>query len=144
MVGNLGGLVSLAIGLMSSLALGDAWTPGNYTGHGVWRDTAGHSGLYEVVTVLTADSMSSNYAFAEGVAAVSLSLQRTGDGFYSLIDAEKTSGNMYCYDVQCHYELGAGSVEETLSFVDGKLYKLGSKLGSDGRTIIWQEALNQQ
>lgn len=48
----------------------------------------------------------------------------------------------YCYEVQCMYSAGEGQakVDETLTFVENMLYKIGSKLVPGIGKIAWVEA----
>jgi hypothetical protein len=132
------------VGLLSSgLAYADVPTSGNYEGKGQWRDSSGNSGEYTVETIISSEEIESRYGWASGSRNWGFSLQNQSVGFYAVTDNFGTEGKMYCYSVQCHYEFVSAhlTTEETLSFVDGKLYKLGSKRMPNGTVVTWQEAL---
>lgn len=117
--------------------------PGNYAGRGEWRDDAGHSGFYAVETNVLASRLESTYQFSSGEERFNLKLTPDGEVFFKTLSDDGEQGLMYCLDVQCHMTSRQGLFEETLSFVDDHLYKIGSKKTNDGRTIVWQESLSR-
>ena len=66
----------------------------------------------------------------------------TSNGFFNVASGDEgnLSGAGYCMDVQCHYEISSSKLEETITFVGDKMYKLGSKM-DHGKVVAWQEAL---
>lgn len=132
----------LAMGFSDLVMAASPIVPGQYAGRGSWRDAQGHSGTYEVSTNVTPLRFESSYQWDKKQNRVfNVSLSTDSEGFYELRSDEGLNGGMYCYDVQCHLSMSQGEVEETLTFWDGNLYKLGSKKLGDGRVIMWQEDL---
>ena len=133
--------------LFSNIALasqGTALVAGSYSGHGDWRDNSGQVGSYEITTTVNSDSISSDYQFDGQTTNWTLELVANGNGFFDVAPGSSTPGKMYCYEVQCHFNASGINLEETLTFYDSKLYKLGSKTIADGTTIMWQEVLQLQ
>jgi hypothetical protein len=130
--------------LFSGLAHADGIIVGTYQGEGQWRDNAGNSGEYSVRTEVSPDQVQSEYRWSAETRHWGFAMQNQSVGFYAITDNFGSSGSMYCYSVQCHYEFNTArlTTEETLSFVDGKLYKLGSKRMPNGLVISWEEALS--
>jgi hypothetical protein len=113
---------------------------GAYAGGGEWRSAAGQSGSYSVTATVTGDTIASVYRYGDREERWSIALVPTGGGFVDVTSEGSKVGSGYCYDVQCHYTAFDGQLEETLTFYEGSLYKLGSKV-VDGQRIMWQEAL---
>ncbi len=126
----------------------NALTNGHYTGRGQWHDSSGQTGEYDVQTVIDEQGVSSTYEWGGGeTRRFAMKLEPTGSKSFSVKLAEQSVGWMYCMDVQCHLDLifdANQNLEETLTFVDGKLYKLGSKSLPNGSRVFWQEDLNRQ
>lgn len=112
-----------------------------FMGQGQWRDSEGHNGVYKVETTFANDAITTNYTFEGGARSMSMKTAKISDGFYDLSLGLDRVGTMYCMEVQCHYTVSTGGLEETLTFYNQKLYKLGSKQGQNGVVITWQEQL---
>ncbi len=63
-------------------------------------------------------------------------------GHFEIFVNNHRVGEGYCMSVQCHYkvQMGSTTVEETWTFYEGRLYKLGSKQ-IEGKKIAWEESL---
>ena len=118
---------------------------GKYSGTGDWSAEDGSSGHYRVTTSVMGaaiSSISTVYTFDGKTETWEFSILPTTNGFFKIVSGAEGQivGEGYCYEVQCHYAAFDGKLEETLTFVDGKLYKVGSKAFGASR-IKWQEAL---
>jgi hypothetical protein len=131
---------------LASMAQAEPLADGTYKGHGLWRSLDAQ-GSYEVQTTIQGNRVSSDYRLPDGSTRHVASEGTPGkNGFFTLNQEGKAVGQGYCLEkVQlCHVEvkLDEGSLEETLTNQNGKLYKFGSKT-INGRTVMWQEALEK-
>ena len=144
------GIVASIIIMTASPSIAQsALQPGEYSGGGDWASEDGTSGHYSVSTKVFApaadavSSVGSVYHYDNKEESWGFAILPGANGFF-LVAAGEAEGSIvgqgYCFEVQCHYTAFDGKLEETLTFVDGKLYKIGSK--SFGKSKIkWQEAL---
>lgn len=133
--------VSICLTLASTSFAGDAITPGKYVGKGSWKDQQGNSGHYDVVTTVLPNKFASSYVWPEGGREFAFDLSVSDNGFYQLVISGRNVGSMYCGHVQCHLDFPQAQVEETITFYDGHLYKIGSKPDGKGGKLMWQEML---
>jgi hypothetical protein len=138
-------IVGLALNASTLLAQGTtakAPVAGTYAGQGEWVSQDGQKGHYLVTTTVMDGVMKSSYKWAEQGSEWTFTMLPFGDNFFKVASGAdgQIVGEGYCFDVQCHYTAFGGNLEETLSFVDGKLYKLGSKK-EQSLNIKYQEAL---
>jgi hypothetical protein len=117
---------------------------GNYSGHGRWKDTAGHTGNYTVETTVANGVISQNYRYARGGARFVLTTNLTGHGFFAVMENGQKIGDGYCQSVVCHYSaaMSGANLEESLTFWQGNFYRVGSKKIGD-LTISWEESLTK-
>lgn len=119
---------------------------GRFSGRGAYRTENGESGHYKVETAIAANTMKSTYTFTvngqDQTKVVEFKAAFDKNGYFDLLMADHVIGEGYCLDVQCHYSLNVGPLrlEETLTFWQGHLYRLGSKSDKTGRKS-WQEDL---
>jgi len=134
-------ILALAVAASANGFALTAFPQGSFHGQGRWSDSTGKSGQYSVETKTSANSVASHYRFGSETRDWNFSAAFK-QGFFDVMSGGRELGQGYCQSVQCHYQVdfGGGSLEETLTFVDGKLYKVGSKKVS-GITISWEEAL---
>lgn len=122
--------------------------PGHYVGTGQWHSADGKAGQYQVETTIgnspNTPSVQSTYDYDGQRQVWDFTMLFKSPGFFAIASGGGGEGNVngsgYCLDVQCHYEVPGSNLEETFSFVDGKLYKIGSKT-QHGKTLVWQESL---
>lgn len=144
------GLISLAVSGMSYASVFN--TPGTFNYKGEWKHKAGKFGTWDAVTSYEKISnepetlkITSTLNIHEGQSVQTMSYElifvETGDGFFDVKKADSVVGSGYCYGIQCHYsvfEKGAGITEETMSFVDGKIYALGSMFTHEQGKTAWK------
>ena len=117
---------------------------GTYEGAANWKDSQGRSGQYKVSTYAQGSAFLSSYFYNTGKAIYAFRMEETGHGFFDVMYDGKKVGEGQCLSVQCHYTAHFGDVvlEETLTFWQGNLYKMGSKK-INGVTVTWEEALKK-
>lgn len=113
---------------------------GEYRGQGQWKNQQGQDGKYLVTTTVEGAQIRSSYQYEGGQKFWEFEISGMNSGTFDIYSEGLKVGEGYCYDVQCHYSAFNGALEETLTFVRGSLYKLGSKDSREGK-IIWQEEL---
>lgn len=125
----------------TSFAL-SSFPEGEFIGQGWWSDNKGIQGNYIVSAISTTKSIESTYTFNGETKRLGFDAEFDEHGFFSLIVGGIKTGSGYCKTVQCHYEIDIGptKVEETLTFYNNRLYRLGSKTFNETR-IIWEEVL---
>jgi hypothetical protein len=122
---------------------------GTYEGGANWKDSTGRTGQYKVSTYVKDSAMLSSYFYNTGKAIYAFRMEETGNGFFDVMYNGKKVGTGHCMQVQCHYSADFGGVklEETLTFWQGNLYRVGSKEvpvgGGETMTIAWEEALKK-
>lgn len=135
-------LTALALNTLSAHAA--SLPEGSYKGEGLWR-SAKSQGTYTAETKIEGAKIESSYKGEDGAFAFTIELKAETNGFYRVISQGADVGEAYCLKQAqvCHYELKAGnlSVEETIVFDHGNLYRFGSKRVKGGEKIAWQEAL---
>lgn len=125
---------------LTSAAMAAPMTDGSYKGHGRWKSADGQSGAYDVATTVKDGVISNTYDFNGKSKSFTMEAKLDSKGFFPVLINGTIVGNGYCQSVQCHYRLDSG-MEETLTFDQGHLYRLGSKT-ENGKTITWEEALD--
>lgn len=156
-------ILSLAALIASQFAFANPFVDGHsasYEGAGNWKAEANATqGAYTVKTNLTylengQYKVTSSYAFAEGGTMESnMHVRFKENQFFDVFDQnnEKKIGKGYCFsqannhDV-CHYHFHVEQmiIEETLAFMNNKLYRVGSKenhANGSHETIAWTENL---
>ncbi len=129
--------------LVGTQAFGMTNVPnGEYEGEGRWRDDQGQAGSYVVETSISSGMVSSTYEFNGQTEVFEFEAKPDSNGFFDVHAYGNEVGKGYCMSVQCHYELmfGNTTVEETLTFWQSNLYRVGSKV-VDGKHVIWEESL---
>jgi hypothetical protein len=113
-------------------------------GAGAWKHTAGPKGDYTVEMTIKDNHVHSVYQWKDGGETFDFVAEFKKNGFFTVNSEGHAIGEGYCGDVQCHFNVrvGAFELQETLTFQDGKVYRLGSKT-VDGGKIMWQEALKR-
>ena len=117
---------------------------GVYKGEGNWR-SGSESGRYQVEAQITNDEIKNLYHWADQRIEFNVKTQNTSAWEFLLKNYKNQPiGLGFCMGIQCHYELKKGSdLEETLTFYQGHLYRLGSKR-IQARLISWIEDLQLQ
>lgn len=116
---------------------------GSFTGKGDWKDQAGNKGQYEADVQIQNNRISSVYRFPSSSMTVDLQLEVDNNEFFKVSMNGQEVGSGYCIGIQCHFSVTVEdcTVEETMTFYDNHLYRLGSK--TEGGTLItWVEALD--
>ena len=114
---------------------------GNYEGKASWKDSQDNKGTYGIKIKVENRTIKSTYNYGTHTIVYEFSVSADGNGFFTVQSGGKEVGNGYCMNVQCHYKAVFGDVEmqETLTFWQGNLYRVGSKK-VNGHTIAWEEA----
>lgn len=116
---------------------------GTYQGEGRWSDNQGETGHYEVSVNIESDTVSSSYSFDSGQTG-EYEFQTTGSAHsqFDVLVGGIRVGEGYCMSVQCHYSISLGNkvLEETLTFYEDNLYRIGSKR-LDSVVITWEESM---
>jgi len=126
-------------------------SPGAYHFKGNWK-TPGMTDVWTSETSFTAVEaptktikMSEVLQIHQGDAITTetyeLTFVETSDMFFDVMAGADKVGHGYCYEVQCHYEMTTKEehTETTFSFVDGKIFSLGSS-AQEGFSVAWQGA----
>lgn len=135
-------VLSMLLGASASALAFPTIPEGTYTGKGRFKDTAGHTGSYTVETSVANGVVSQVYRYASGGARFVLTTNLTGHGFFAVMENGQKVGEGYCQTVVCHYSalMGGANLEESLTYWQGNLYRVGSKkIGN--LTITWEESL---
>jgi hypothetical protein len=116
---------------------------GHFLGNGLWK-SATDGGSYQAETLINGSTVTSKYTLSDGTKReFTFDMVDAQNGIFKVKIFGAEVGRGYCLDKAqvCHYELKAGNVdlEETITIMDGKLYRFGSKDQGSGR-IVWQEA----
>ncbi len=136
------GLITV-VTLFSVATLAGPLTNGVYKGHGKWVSNNA-TGDYQVKTIIDGESVQSTYTLPDGsIKEWTFKIEPNGK-FFKVVVNSTNIGQGYCLDkaTVCHYELNVGNLrlEETMTFLDGKFYRFGSKEDESGRRF-WQEAM---
>jgi hypothetical protein len=115
---------------------------GAYLGKGQWRDSTAESGEYVVSTRVKNGIFSSRYSFNGATENWEFTILPGQNSTFKVLVKGVEVGDGYCFQVQCHYQIYTGSLEETLTFEGDRLYKVGSKV-LGGVRVFWQETLNK-
>jgi hypothetical protein len=115
---------------------------GQYEGKANWKDDSGKKGQYTVSATVKGEDINAKYLYSTGKATYEIQTKSTTDGFFDVLMSNKKVGEGYCLSVQCHYtaQFGNVKIEESLTFWQGHLYRVGSK-NINGTSIAWEEAL---
>lgn len=147
-------IVLLAFGLSSGAAYAAPQQPhtcfhlGAGKGKGTWVQRsakATSSSPYSVEGKIENDEYDFHYVWDNGhKAQINFKVRCEGDGFFEILDrsGQVAAGQGYCLGQTCHYStvFDGGRVEETITLVDGKYIKTGSKI-VEGERIAWREDL---
>lgn len=128
--------------LVSTPIVAGPITDGSYVGNGQWRDTTAESGEYAVSTTVKNGILSSRYSFDGSTENWEFTVLPGQNGTFKVLVKGEEVGDGYCFQVQCHYQIYTGGLEETLTFDGDRLYKVGSKVHA-GVRIFWQESLSR-
>ena len=140
-------MLALVTGLITLQAQAGMIPDGSYKGNGAWRSSS-DKGNYAIQTSISGHKISTNYALPDGSKKEWNFEIVTGEaGQFSVLANSLTIGSGYCLDQVdvCHYEIKVNdfSLEETLTLMDKKLYRFGSKTEGQGRTL-WQESMDKE
>lgn len=118
---------------------------GVYQGQGQWRDNQGQSGHYDIRTTVQANVVSSIYLTGESSKNYEFKAKEGSNGQFDVYVNNYPVGQGYCMTVQCHYEISFGDavVEETLTFYQDHLYRIGSKQTGD-KSVNWEESMKKE
>jgi hypothetical protein len=147
------GLVCFAVSSMSYAGVFESH--GNFSFKGEWKHKAGANGTWDstmVVEKVSSEPKSvkvtntiniQNGQQIETMTSVMV-LEQTGDKFFDVKIEGKVVGSGYCYGIQCHYGVYHAATksmtEETMSFVDEKIYTLGSHFSHESGKTAWKGA----
>lgn len=114
---------------------------GTYEGKASWKDSRGNKGLYDINIVVEDGQFKATYDYGKSTKRYEFKTKSDADGFFKVESGGQEIGSGYCMNVQCHYTASFGGVEleETLTFWQGNLYRVGSKEVA-GLTVAWEEA----
>lgn len=137
------------IGILTSIILTNANAAlpiGKFRGSGLWKSFK-EQGSYEVTTNINGKTMTSSYQLPNGISREwKFEIEPTLNGFFKVKTYGAEVGQGYCLErvEVCHYEIKADelTMEETLTILDGKLYRFGSKEEGSVR-IMWQESMDK-
>jgi hypothetical protein len=118
---------------------------GKFSGDALYSSAKGQ-GTYSVNTTITGNTIATEYVLKDGSKKEwKFDMEPTSGGFFKVKAYDLEIGQGYCLQKAsvCHYEIKVAklSLEETITAMNGKLYKFGSKDEGKGR-ILWQEALD--
>ncbi|HAZ15005.1 MAG: hypothetical protein A2X86_21985 [Bdellovibrionales bacterium GWA2_49_15] len=138
----------LLIGLM---VVGNSWAMtnfpvGNYHGKGYGIEQNGQESHYLVEARVGENKIESTYHFINGgTQKFTLAANFGKHGHFDVLSGSKKIGAGYCMSIWCHYTLkmGKNTVEETVTFFQNHLYRLGQKK-INGKLISWEEDLEQE
>lgn len=134
------------VGMMAQVATAGVMTrlpDGSYQGKGDWYGASGHSGAYMVVTKIESNELTTSYQFDNQKETLTFHVVFDSSGTFVIEMKSAVVGKGYCMSTQCHYSIQSPNVdmEETITFFQGHLYKLGSKT-VNGEEVHWEEAMN--
>lgn len=135
---------AMALILTSNQSIASGIREGNFVGKGLWK-SENATGAYKVSVVIQNDTVSSEYELSDGSKlSWNFKMNGTANGFFKVKSQGVEIGSGYCLDRAevCHYEIKTSklNLEETLTILDGNLYRFGSKYMGKVKTA-WQEAL---
>lgn len=118
---------------------------GSYQGQGRWADGKGQTGGYELEVTVRSDVVSSAYDFDGQAKTFAFEAKLDANGQFDVLVGGQKMGSGYCKSVQCHYSISFGEtdMEETLTFYQDHLYRLGSKR-ENGKAITWEESMSKK
>lgn len=130
--------------LLSTAAWSHSLPEGTWQGDGLWHSSL-QKGSYKVETQIFGNLISNVYTLKDGTKKVwAFHGIPTNGNFFKVDLDDKEVGQGYCLDraTVCHYEASIGNMqlEETITHLDGKLYRFGSKV-ENGKRIMWQESM---
>lgn len=134
-----------ALSAQSALAASGTPLPdGSFKGEGHWKSQK-TQGAYRAETQIRGDKIEAKYDSSQGKFQWSFETRQKANGFFSVLAEGHIVGDGYCLDHAkvCHYEVKVGSLnlEETLVYLEGHLYRYGSKQAEGEAKVFWQEAL---
>ena len=129
------------IAFTSGMAIASKPQSAVYNGSGHWRNSVMESGTYEATTTVAEGSISSNYTFNGQTISWNIKMLPDPTGNFDILVDDKKVGSGYCLEAQCHYQIEEIDLEETLTFIDKRLYKVGSK-SKAGVKVVWAESLS--
>ncbi len=117
---------------------------GVFKGEGLWKSVTEQAG-YMAETRINGNRIEAKYESRKGGYEWNFEMRQTAKGFFDVVTEAHVIGDGYCLDHAkvCHYEIKVGklSLEETLVYLDGNLYRYGSKQEGSEAKVFWQEAL---
>jgi hypothetical protein len=124
---------------------------GDYTGGGWWKSADGTKGKYEMKSTIKTekDGMTIKESVVvhmpdktEKKMEDEITVKNGKNGFFEIQKKGVKIGSGYCGIKQCHHqgEEDGNTYEETVTFHEGKIYKLGSHVSKD-MTIAYQGML---
>ena len=120
---------------------------GNYKGQGLWKSVK-EQGSYDVHASISKDTISETYVMQDGSKKDwTFQITEKANNFFTVSTHGLEVGEGYCLEKAqvCHYEIKINDfrLEETLTSLDGRLYRFGSKIDS-GTKVFWQEGLDKE
>ena len=133
--------------LISTQVLAGTLPDGAFKGKGIWKSET-TQGSYTVSSVISGTAVDSKFTLSDGSQKEwKFDMDPTSAGFFHVKVSGLEVGHGYCLEkVQvCHYEVKIEKLvlEETVTAMEGKLYRFGSKDEGSGR-IVWQESMSQE
>ena len=109
---------------------------GRYAGRGQWKSPQ-KEGTYKVETVIGRDTIATSYSMPDGSKrTANFRLTALENGNFKIKSHGQLIGHGYCLDRAevCHFEIKMSGLEleETLTSMNGKLYRFGSKNQGQG------------
>lgn len=120
------------------------FVPGKYEGQGWGTGPDGKTTQYKLRSKITKSGIDTIYLTGDEGKQWSFETKQDGTGRFEVLVAGTKLGHGYCGHVQCHYQVSGPDlfVEETLTFHEGKLYRIGSK-GKGESHYYWEEVLEK-
>ena len=114
---------------------------GTYQGKAAWKDSKLNKGYYSVRTEVKNNKFKTRYNYSGKMSEYEFSVDLQEGGFFKVMSGEQQVGSGYCMTVQCHYKASftGAKIEETLTFWQGNLYRVGSKIVGS-HVVAWEEA----
>ncbi|MBI2519400.1 MAG: hypothetical protein HYV97_03245 [Bdellovibrio sp.] len=118
---------------------------GNYQGDGLAVHQGGKNEQYLVESKVTGQAIESTYRVGSETMKYAFQARFDKHGFFEVLMEGTKVGTGYCMSVWCHYSIKIGdfSLEETLTFYQGHLYRLGQK-NNNGKLVSWEEDLERE
>jgi len=114
---------------------------GSYEGKASWKDSQGNQGRYDISIEVEKEKVRSTYDYGSSTIVYEFTARADANGFFAVESNGQDVGSGYCMNVQCHYtaKFGDMELEETLTFWQGRLYRVESKK-VNGLFVAWEEA----